>query len=64
MGDWSQEKQLSKLENVFYYCMYILIFRARTTCMYLCNKECNVNHVLRVCTYATKNPNKWGGGLA
>ena len=24
-------------------------------CMYLCNEECNVNHVLQVYTYATKN---------
>ena len=26
--------------------------------MYLCNEECNVNYVLRVCTYATKNVKK------
>ena len=35
---------------IFYSMLY-----ARTTCMYLCNEECNVNYVLRVCTYATKN---------
>ena len=23
--------------------------------MYLCNGECNVNHVLCICAYATKN---------
>ena len=28
---------------------------AGTMCMYLCNEECNVNHVLRVYTYSTKN---------
>ena len=33
----------------------LMLLYARTTCMYLCNEECNVNYVLRVCTYAMKN---------